>query len=329
MSVQHNRRVLPSLALIGMVVAASSCSSSRSGPPAGSPTAPSQLNAILQYKSKTAVQLNWVDNSDNESSFEIYRAGGGKSWILLASTKANTTKYVDSKTGWKTKYTYFVLAKNNSGASGPTNTVEIQTPASPRTGPIGGGGGGGKGCGIILSDFGVRTQRPGQVLGETMSSVCLFDSGKNVRITDVQKITPDGDELVLRGGANDAVGARINRWEEGESLHFQSTMSWRNPPDGEDWELCFAVHDSTTSDIRSFVGTHGLSRWVPQDIRVPVIGKFPIVPDQRYSVRITVDRRRATFSVRVGGITLAADTPLDRILVMPAMVIGQVRPRDD
>ena len=65
------------------------------------------------------VNLSWVDNSNNESGFEIFRAGPGASFTIIATTGANVTSFVDSA-GLQPSSTYYykVQAINQFGSSG-------------------------------------------------------------------------------------------------------------------------------------------------------------------------------------------------------------------
>ena len=56
------------------------------------PDAPSDLTVT---KENGSVVLNWSDNSDNESGFEIQRKVRRKSWTTLAAVGADSNSYVD------------------------------------------------------------------------------------------------------------------------------------------------------------------------------------------------------------------------------------------
>jgi hypothetical protein len=57
------------------------------------PAAPSNLTAFAP--SATQVNLNWIDNSNNESGFKIISVGGNGSFVL-ATVGPNVTSYADT-----------------------------------------------------------------------------------------------------------------------------------------------------------------------------------------------------------------------------------------
>ena len=94
------------------------------------PTTPSNL--VLTAQSPTSIQLKWNDNSNNESSFEIYRsATTNVSFRLLAIVDPNitaTATYTDNGLFANTNYYYKVRAVNLGGnspftAEGVTKTL--------------------------------------------------------------------------------------------------------------------------------------------------------------------------------------------------------------
>jgi galactose oxidase len=89
------------------------------------PAAPANLTAVVAKRGQ--VTLNWRDNADNETGFQVERSTNGTVFTVIATTAANTntTKYRDTKAkGGQTHY-YRVAAKNNVGLSSYSNTVTI------------------------------------------------------------------------------------------------------------------------------------------------------------------------------------------------------------
>lgn len=67
--------------------------------------------------------LTWKDNSNNEDGFKIERmTGTDGSWAEVGTVAANIKTYTDSLADSQ-QYCYRVLAFNNSGLSGPSNTA--------------------------------------------------------------------------------------------------------------------------------------------------------------------------------------------------------------
>lgn len=67
--------------------------------PAGAPSLTPPANATASGVSETQIDVAWVDNSTNETSFELYRSTTGAAGIytLLATPGSNVTWYSDRK----------------------------------------------------------------------------------------------------------------------------------------------------------------------------------------------------------------------------------------
>ena len=95
--------------------------------PGDPPAAPSNLSEMAV--APTAVDLAWVDNSFDESGFEIERSlDGGSTWSVLGMTDADMTAYKDTGVAPSTSYVYRTRAYNGSGSSAYSNTVQVETP---------------------------------------------------------------------------------------------------------------------------------------------------------------------------------------------------------
>jgi len=77
------------------------------------PVSPSNLTAVRNG----SITLNWLDNSDNETSFEIERSRDGSSWVTVGLVDSDETHFVDANSDPKITYYYRVFAKNNIGSS--------------------------------------------------------------------------------------------------------------------------------------------------------------------------------------------------------------------
>jgi len=75
------------------------------------PNAPSNL--VTESVSQKAVELRWVDNSDNENGFRIYRNG-----TTVGSVATNVNTYQDTNLKPGTTYEYMIRAYNQAGESG-------------------------------------------------------------------------------------------------------------------------------------------------------------------------------------------------------------------
>ncbi|MBX3241125.1 MAG: fibronectin type III domain-containing protein [Chitinophagaceae bacterium] len=80
------------------------------------PTAPSNLVATTVSSRK--IVLNWSDNSNNETAFEIYRANNANGpFAIIRTVAANKTTYSDSSLAPSTTYFYKIRAINKNGSS--------------------------------------------------------------------------------------------------------------------------------------------------------------------------------------------------------------------
>ena len=95
------------------------------------PAAPSGLAA--GSTSDTSVSVGWVDNADNETSFEIERCTGGGCDIFaqIDIVEADTMLYPDTGLTASTAYRYRVRATNAAGNSVYSNIGDVTTAAPP------------------------------------------------------------------------------------------------------------------------------------------------------------------------------------------------------
>jgi len=97
------------------------------------PAAPSGLTATAV--SPTQVNLTWVDNASNETSYLVERAISGGSYTQLASLAADTTSFQNTAATPGTTYNYRVRASNSGGFSAYSAVVTVTTPLAPPTAP--------------------------------------------------------------------------------------------------------------------------------------------------------------------------------------------------
>ena len=80
------------------------------------PAAPTNLAAVST--SATRIELNWQDNSGNESGFQIERKTGETGrWSRIATTRPNVSGYSNTGLTTDTTYSYRVRAVNSVGSS--------------------------------------------------------------------------------------------------------------------------------------------------------------------------------------------------------------------
>lgn len=108
-----------------------SADTTRTGPTVTIPSAPSFL--IATPVSTDQVIVTWNDNSDDETSFHLERAGSSSGpWLPIANLQADTITHRDSGLAASTTYFYRVRARNAAGDSGFSN-VGSATTGAPAT----------------------------------------------------------------------------------------------------------------------------------------------------------------------------------------------------
>jgi hypothetical protein len=90
------------------------------------PAAPSGLSGVAS--SSATVQLQWSDNSGNETGFAIERKRPGTSWSQVATVGAGVTTFQDTDRTSKASYFYRIKAFNGSGMSAASNQVKVTMP---------------------------------------------------------------------------------------------------------------------------------------------------------------------------------------------------------
>jgi|GEM_PF-3033016 len=89
------------------------------------PAAPSNLTATAISSSQ--INLAWVDNASNETSFSVERSVGGGAFTPIATLGTNSTSFQDTGLAASTTYLYRVRASNGGGDSAYSNTGSATT----------------------------------------------------------------------------------------------------------------------------------------------------------------------------------------------------------
>ncbi|HAS41328.1 MAG TPA: hypothetical protein DCS93_12655 [Microscillaceae bacterium] len=88
----------------------------------------SPLSPSATALSISSIRVNWVDNSNNEVTFEVYRSTQLTSgFAKVGETLTNVTTFTDSGLNNGTTYYYKILAKNNVGSSSFSPTTSATT----------------------------------------------------------------------------------------------------------------------------------------------------------------------------------------------------------
>jgi fibronectin type 3 domain-containing protein len=101
-------------------------------PPATIPAAPSNLVAAVS--GCNTILLSWIDNSNNETAFEISRATSlNGTYTIIATTVANSTYYSNSGLKKNRQYYYRVRSFNTTGVSSWSNKANAVATCSSNT----------------------------------------------------------------------------------------------------------------------------------------------------------------------------------------------------
>jgi hypothetical protein len=88
------------------------------------PGAPSNL---VGTSTASQINLQWTDNSNNETGFRIERSANGINFTLISTVASNVTSYSNSGLTANTFYHYRVRAYNGAGDSANSNVLKLKT----------------------------------------------------------------------------------------------------------------------------------------------------------------------------------------------------------
>jgi hypothetical protein len=86
--------------------------------------APSNLGGT---STKDTINLQWTDNSNNETGFKIERSTNGVNFTLIFTAASNVTSYSNTGLTANTFYHYRVRAYNGVGDSANSNVIKVKT----------------------------------------------------------------------------------------------------------------------------------------------------------------------------------------------------------
>ncbi len=101
----------------------------------------SPTGAFLTNVVQRSITVNWMDNSNTETSFQINRAIDGGAFTPLATVPSvpgtGNRTYVDNNIFPTGRYSYEIFAVNGTGFSTPARTSIVRTPPDPPIAPSG------------------------------------------------------------------------------------------------------------------------------------------------------------------------------------------------
>jgi hypothetical protein len=104
------------------------------------PNSPGNAVASWSVPSETGVFVHWIDNSNNETGFWVYRSEGGTAFnassaVAIASLGADTTTYDDTDANPDQNSYYYVFAYDGPSATAPAVSPTSQPTMNPTSQP--------------------------------------------------------------------------------------------------------------------------------------------------------------------------------------------------
>ena len=135
------------------------------------PTAPATpTGATANATSSSAIDVTWVDQSNNETGFDVERAMGSSGpFVLISTTPADATTFTDQGLAPATQYCYRIRAINNTESSNYTSQVCATTQSAPPLVPA------------------APTQLNASVLSDVLISLDWIDQAQNENGFEVER----------------------------------------------------------------------------------------------------------------------------------------------
>ena len=105
----------------------------------GTPGSPNGPTGLALTTIGANINLNWQDNSNDETGFRVERSENGGAFTTMATLPADSVNWSEAM-GSAGNYRYRVVAFNAAGDSAPSNTVAVNISSVPRNPSDGGGG---------------------------------------------------------------------------------------------------------------------------------------------------------------------------------------------
>jgi hypothetical protein len=197
------------------------------GTPTNPPAAPSNLAATAINSSE--IDLNWTDNSGDETGFEIERSLDGSNFSWIASLGANTTSYPNTGLNPATTYYYRVAASNGAGNSAYSNDASATTQNQTQ------------GTSVQVGSVAVTTVNAGKGAKYGQATIVVVDDQGN----------PVGGALVSGAFSGD-INEQVNEAQTGATGSVTVTTSQSAKPLNV---LSFCVTSITHPPLQDFSGS--------------------------------------------------------------------------
>ena len=154
--------------------------------PVTPPSDPSGLGAnAIAYNQ---IDLNWADNANDETGYEVERALSGGSFSAIAAVGSNSSSFSDTTINPLTAYDYRVRAIKGATASGYTNTASATTPDQPVSG-----------INLTANGFKVKGKQQVDLTWSDSSNVDIYRDGSSIAISVTG--ASYNDNIGAKGGA--------------------------------------------------------------------------------------------------------------------------------
>ena len=207
----------------------------------------------LAQQKGLSVELSWVDTSDFETGFEIYRSEDGGDFTLQGTgLPANTVSWTDSPVVPDTLYTYRIVAVNDFG---PSDSQDYSITVDP-----------------LISAITASQYKPAPlILGDSGNTITLsellrgFENRLNRSVLEVLKVSAGGGAEARIEGGNVVIDTSQMPYElEGQTVSLEYVVHIAGEPLNETY--------STTASIQMELMAPAVETITEDELLEPVTG---------------------------------------------------------
>ncbi|WP_238388806.1 fibronectin type III domain-containing protein [Roseimaritima ulvae] len=201
------------------------------------PAYPDQPTGLtVSATSEDTLSLQWNDLSD-ETEYVIHRSTNGTSWSILDTLAADTTSYIDSGLDDSKRYHYFLVARNTSGDSAPSESVNSLTQFNGPDGLTA----------TTLSPTEIQLDWNDHSSSETFYRVESNRDAATNWIDESGNLAPDTTQFVATIVPNENVSFRVVASDAHGRILYSNVLNLVTTPPQEPTDL--TIVDATTDDI--------------------------------------------------------------------------------